>query len=182
MRRRHRRNQAAVELDITAFLNLMIVLVPVLLLSMVFTQTRAINLNFPDPKASATGADVEALQIRVTLSGDRIVLASNRDGLIAEIEPDSQGQTNGKERRPDFAALTEALKQLKRESPDKRDIALLAMPETDYQTLISAMDAIRSYPAVVATSVVPAELFPDIALGNAPAFAAAEASAQGEPQ
>lgn len=165
MRRRHRRTQSAVELDITAFLNLMIVLVPVLLLSMVFTQTRSIDLNFPDQDASLGGADVESLQIRVTLSGDDILVGNNQDGLIRHIEPGPDG--------PDFAALTETLKRIKLEVPDKRDIALLAMPDTPYQLLVSAMDAIRSYPAVVAASVVQAELFPDIALGNAPAFAAA---------
>lgn len=47
MRRRHRRLSSSPELDITAFLNLMIVLVPVLLLGMVFSQVRMIELNFP---------------------------------------------------------------------------------------------------------------------------------------
>ncbi|HBF93454.1 MAG TPA: biopolymer transporter ExbD, partial [Marinobacter adhaerens] len=47
MRRRHRRLSISPELDITAFLNLMIVLVPVLLLGMVFSQVRMIELNFP---------------------------------------------------------------------------------------------------------------------------------------
>ena len=47
MRRRHRRLSSSPELDITAFLNLMIVLVPVLLLGMVFNQVRMIELNFP---------------------------------------------------------------------------------------------------------------------------------------
>lgn len=164
MRRRHRRTQTTVELDITAFLNLMIVLVPVLLLSMVFTQTRAIGLDFPDQSASTDGADVESLQIRVTLSDDVLLVGDNQQGLIERIEPDPDGQ-------PNYDALTEALKRVKRRVPDKRDIALLAKPKTEYQQLVSAMDAIRSYPAVVAASVVQAELFPDIALGDAPAFA-----------
>lgn len=172
MRRRHRRMHSAVELDITAFLNLMIVLVPVLLLSMVFTQTRAIDLSFPDQDASLAGADVETLQIRVTLRDDTILVGSNQAGLIQEIEPGPDG--------PDYASLTAALKRLKRNLPDKRDIALLAAPETSYQQLISAMDAMRSYPAVVAASVVQAELFPDIALGNAPSFAATPDAASAE--
>jgi biopolymer transport protein ExbD len=170
MRRRHRRTQRTAELDITAFLNLMIVLVPVLLLSMVFTQTRAIGLNFPDQGASAEGADVEQLQIRVTLSGGDILVGDNRDGLIERIEPGPEG--------PDYTALTEALKRIKARVPEKRDIALLATPDTEYQQLVSAMDAIRSYPAVVAASVVQAELFPDIALGDAPAFAVEDGEGQ----
>lgn len=38
---------ASPDLDITPFMNLMIVLVPVLLLGMVFSQVRMIELNFP---------------------------------------------------------------------------------------------------------------------------------------
>lgn len=163
MRRRHRRKQGTVELDITAFLNLMIVLVPVLLLSMVFTQTRAIDLSFSQPGARAEGSDTEHLQIRVTLRGDDIIVGSSQQGLIERIEPNAEG--------PDFAALTETLMEIKERVPEKRDIALLAAPDTEYQRLVSAMDAIRSYPAVVAASVVQAELFPEIALGDAPASA-----------
>jgi len=48
MRRRHRKQTSEVDLNITPFLNLMIVLVPVLLLSMVFTQTRIMELSFPE--------------------------------------------------------------------------------------------------------------------------------------
>ena len=39
--------------------------------------------------------------------------------------------------------------------------------DTDYQTLGSTMEAVRSYPAVVAASLVDAELFPEIALADA---------------
>ena len=42
-------------------------------------------------------------------------------------------------------------------------------PDIDYQTLITAMDTVRSYPAVVAASVVEGELFPDVSLMDAPA-------------
>jgi hypothetical protein len=41
--------------------------------------------------------------------------------------------------------------------------------ETDYQTIISLIDATRSYKAVVAVSVVDAELFPEVSLAEAPA-------------
>lgn len=42
-------------------------------------------------------------------------------------------------------------------------------PDIDYQTLITAMDTVRSYQAVVAASVVEGELFPDVSLMDAPA-------------
>lgn len=160
MRRRHRRNQGTVELDITAFLNLMIVLVPVLLLSMVFTQTRAIGLDFADQQAGPEGVDVEQVQLQVILSENAIEVASSHEGIIERIPAESG--------HADYVALTEALKRIKTRMPEKQDIALLASPDIKYQQLVSAMDAIRSFPAVVAASVVQAELFPNIALGDAP--------------
>jgi len=50
---------------------------------------------------------------------------------------------------------------------DKKENTLLAEPEVDYQTLVTVMDTVRIYPAVVAASLVDAVLFPDISLGEA---------------
>ena len=46
-RRRQARSQEAPELDITAFLNLMVVLVPFLLVSAVFSRVTILELNMP---------------------------------------------------------------------------------------------------------------------------------------
>ncbi len=64
-------------------------------------------------------------------------------------------------------ALAEVLRAVKARVPDKRDITLLMAPDTDYQALVSVMDTVRSYPAVVAGSLVQAALFPVISLGDA---------------
>lgn len=80
----------------------------------------------------------------------------------------------------DYGKLTDKLKELKqslrnqddKELRDKKDILILSEADTDYQTLVSAMDAVRSYDAVVVADVVTAELFPDISLGDAPELAA----------
>jgi hypothetical protein len=53
-------------------------------------------------------------------------------------------------------------------SKDKKAITILSEPNTDYQTIVSAMDASRSYETTVAASVVDAELFPEISFGDAP--------------
>lgn len=162
MRRRHRRNEQSADLDITAFMNLMIVLVPVLLLSMVFTHMSILDLNFPG-QSQVHPLDAKNLQLRVALYGHHMEVSDNQGGLIKSI-PDVQG-------KHDFKALQAVLKSIKTQVPDKKDIVLLARPDTDYQTLITAMDTLRSYPAVVAASLVNAELFPDISLGDAPAAA-----------
>ena len=57
---------------------------------------------------------------------------------------------------------------------EKRDISILAPETLDYQTLVSAMDTVRAFKTVVAASVVDAELFPLISLGQLPAEAGGE--------
>ena len=48
MKKNRRRKYTEAELDITAFMILMIVLVPVLLLGLVFSQVTAIDVNLPE--------------------------------------------------------------------------------------------------------------------------------------
>ena len=146
MRRKHRRLVSNPELDITPFLNLMIVLVPVLLLGMVFSQIRMIELNFPGMVVALMPQGLE-------------VLDSQR-GVIRTL-PLMEGEQ-------DFNGLRETLKRIKKRVPEKTDIILEVSPDIDYQTLVTAMDTVRSYPAVVAASVVEGELFPDVALADAP--------------
>lgn len=162
MRRRHRKQAGSPDLDITPFMNLMIVLVPVLLLGMVFTQVRMIELNFPGLQADAQESlDPEQLRLVVTLIPGGIEVADAERGLIKAFP--------AKEAQQDFAGLRLVLQQIKQRVPDKTDVILEVGPDIDYQTLVYAMDTVRSYPAVVAASVVEGELFPDVSLMDAPA-------------
>lgn len=159
MRRRHRRLSTSPDLDITAFLNLMIVLVPVLLLGMVFSQVRMIELNFPGMEAGEV-PEADEFRLVVTLIPEGIEIADSDRGIIRVLPKTADGQ--------DFSALREVLRQVKRRVPEKTDLVLEVGPDVDYQTLITAMDTVRSYPAVVAASVVEGELFPDVSLMDAP--------------
>lgn len=159
MRRRHRRLTTSPELDITAFLNLMIVLVPVLLLGMVFSQVRMIELDFPGMEAGQA-PEPDEFRLVVTLIPEGIEIADSDRGLIRVLPIDQQGQ--------DFEGLRQILRQIKGRVPEKTDLVLEVGPDIDYQTLVSAMDTVRSYPAVVAASVVEGELFPDVSLMDAP--------------
>lgn len=159
-RRKHRKLVQPVELDITAFMNLMIVLVPVLLLSMVFTQNAVLDLNFPMMDENNTLQLDEKLQLQLIIRENGMNIADTKIGLIKHI-PKTSGQY-------DFKALSEFLKLLKSKVPNKTDITLLLTENVDYQTLVSTMDTTRSYPAVVAANLVEAELFPEISIGDAP--------------
>ncbi|MCK0164584.1 biopolymer transporter ExbD [Marinobacter sp. S6332] len=170
MRRKHRRLQSEPDLDITPFMNLMIVLVPVLLLNMVFAHTSVLELNFPTGESLAT-EQAEELQIQVVIHEDRFVVADNQGGVIKAI-----AQNNGEY---DFAVLKDVMKELKSRVPEKRDVIIMPSQETSYQVLVSVMDTVRSYDAVVAGNLVEAELFPEISLGDAPVVNTDEAQEAG---
>ena len=65
--------------------------------------------------------------------------------------------------------LQEVKRQLREQGIEKRSITVLSEQDIDYQTIVSAMDTVRSFKAVVAASVVDAALFPEISFGDAPA-------------
>ena len=141
-------------------MNLMIVLVPVLLLSMVFTHTTVIDLNFPSGEAADAAFDPDAVHLEVVVRGDSLVVADGRGGTIKTL-PKVDGDF-------DFKALSLVMQELKRRMPEKQDIMVLLEQETDYQTLVTIMDTVRSYPTVQNLEVVNAELFPVISLGDSP--------------
>ena len=157
---RHKLHAQSTDLDVTPFMNLMIVLVPVLLLSMVFTHTSIIELEFPSATTS-TAIDSETLHLEVIVHDNFMRIADGRGGKIKDI-PKIDGEH-------DYESLSLVMQELKRRAPDKRDITILLESDTDYQTLVSVMDKVRSYRAYQALDVVDAELFPIISLGDSPA-------------
>lgn len=163
-----RRNREEAELNITSFMNLMIVLVPVLLMSMVFSQITVLDLKLPDMAADSSAPEEEEdpskQMLELVIHDDRLVV-NYPAGTPLKTLPDVDGEH-------DFALLSNVLQEVKRQlrerDIEKRDIFILAQQDTDYQTLVTAMDTVRSFKAVVAASVVDAELFPDVSLGDAP--------------
>lgn len=158
------RDREEADLDITPFMNLMIVLVPVLLLSMVFTRITVIDLQLP-AQASGEQSELRQKQVEVVVRANRLAVNFPAGILLREV-----GQTASGE--PDYAELTLVLQELKRHlqarQADRKNISMLVSPDTSYNQVIATMDAVRSYQAVIAADVVEAELFPDIAFGDAP--------------
>jgi pentose-5-phosphate-3-epimerase len=68
----------------------------------------------------------------------------------------------------DYEQLSRLLQQIKARFPDKLDATLLLESDTPYDTLVQVMDRVRVAQVVVAGSVESAELFPEIAIGDAP--------------
>ena len=116
VRLRRLQHKEAADLDVTPFMNLMIVLVPVLLLSMVFTHTTIIELNFPAGEAAGE-IDPENVHLEVIVRNDRLVVADGRGGTIKAI-PMVDGVH-------DYEQLSLIMQEVKRRMPEKRDIAVL---------------------------------------------------------
>lgn len=171
-----RRELEEADIDITAFMNLMIVLVPVLLMSMVFNHISILELNLPDLTGAQTASAEENRQLEVVVreSGIEVYFPSGRlVKRIDQLEPEEEGE----ESRHDFRTLSTVLQDIKRQlaaksiakSIAKSDALLLSEPGVTYQALVSTMDTLRVAKTVVVADVVEVQLFPDISLGDAPA-------------
>lgn len=170
MRRSRFRNKEA-ELDITSFMNLMIILVPVLLMSMVFSHISVLDLKLPDLASDSTPTDEPKKEVLELVIEDDQLLVNYPAGAPLKWLPKIEDEETG-ELIYDFKMLSKVLQEIKRklreQDVDKNDILILSQPDTDYQTIVKAMDTVKSFQAVVAASVVEAELFPVISLGDAP--------------
>lgn len=158
----HKANEEA-DLEITSFMNLMIVLVPVLLLTMTFSQISVLDVKLPELTGGSALSQMQQSQLEVRISADGFRIYYPDDVLIQEI-PLARDETG---KSYDYAQLSLVIQEVKRQLPEKRDILLLSDPDVDYQNLVFTMDAVKSYKTVVAASVVHIELFPEISLGDA---------------
>jgi len=149
------------ELDITAFMNLMVVLVPFLLLSAVFSHLAILELNLPpDNQQQADKKQKKERNFEVIVRKDSLVVADTLGGVIKRIKL--------KDGKQDFKALSDLLIAIKLKYPKKENISLLLEPETPYDTLVQVMDTVREVKVLEVASVVRKELFPQISIGDAP--------------
>jgi biopolymer transport protein ExbD len=146
------------ELDVTTFLNLMVVLVPFLLITAVFSRITIMELDLPE---GAGGGDKPRVSIEVIVRQNFLELGNGK-GVVASI-PKVNGAYNLKR-------LGELLKKIKENYPDKTDAVILLEPDIEYDYMIKVMDAVRSFEFVPPgqTEIVKAELFPDMSIGMAP--------------
>jgi len=183
-RRRHhyrRPVKEAPELNITTFLNLMVVLVPFLLITAVFSRVTIMELTLPTG-GSSSADNKQRLTIEVIvrekgleLSNGKQVLA--RFPLLKEKDiqlPEGDAAELDASKLYDIKLLSKYLTEIKGKYPDKTDALVLMESDIEYRVLIRVMDAVRSTfirqrgaegEADVLQQVV---LFPDISIGDAP--------------
>ena len=158
MRVRRLRKHAA-QLEVTAFINLIVVLVPFLLSTAVFTRLAVLDLTLPAQSTAFNNLKGD-LQLEVVIRDGALDVGDRMGGLIRRIANTDKGY--------DYAALAELMQQIKAKFPDKTDATVLAQPNTSYDVLVQVMDAMRAGNVVQGNAVVRGELFPDISIGDAP--------------
>ncbi|MFT4939592.1 MAG: biopolymer transport protein ExbD [Paraglaciecola sp.] len=156
------------ELDITSFMNLMIVLVPVLLMMMVFSRITVLQLDLPELGDGSALSDVKDQRLELVVRAESIAVYYPQGYLVKEIPANAADS----EEEYDYQALQDILKQIKQtlinKGIDKQAATFLLEENISYQVIVSLMDTTRSYKEVLVASVVDAELFPEISLGDAP--------------
>ena len=163
MKRRHhyrRRGQEQADLDMTTFLNLMVVLVPFLLITAVFSRITVVELTMPSSAGGAV-ADEAPLRVEIIVREQGLELVEG-DALIARI-PNVEGEY-------DLPKLSEHVVELKRQHPDHDAASVLLEPQIEYDHLIQVMDTVRSTEMVVAEGQEPSRiaLFTELSIGDAP--------------
>jgi len=160
-RQRYRRRTREVpELDITTFMNLMVVLVPFLLISAVFSRVTIMELSVPTAAGgAAVGNPNFSIEVIVRKTGLEL---ANGASVVAAI-PNRDGHY-------DMDKLSEMLVRLKGDYPQKTDATVLMEPDIEYDVLIQAMDTLRQAEVPQEGSEEPGTmtLFPDISIGDAP--------------
>jgi biopolymer transport protein ExbD len=173
MARRHhyrrRTKQPAYEIDVTTFLNLMVVLIPFLLITAVFSRITIVELNLPSAAGGPSTAD-ESFTPEVIVREAGIEI-SNGKQVIATIP--------NKEEEFDLDTLSQYMVELKRSYPSQESASVLMEAQIPYDFLIRVMDIVRSIEVPIeleeGEEFVEGEpqfelvaLFSDISVGDAP--------------
>jgi len=159
-RRASHRNGETAELNITAFMNLMVILVPFLLITAVFSRLAILELNLPGSSNEPVQPQEQTFQLEVIVRESRIEVGDRNLGALG-IYPSNSGEH-------DFDALSKKLAELKMNYPDKTDASILLESDIPYDTLVQVMDRVRVQQIVTDDEVVRSDLFPDISIGDAP--------------
>jgi biopolymer transport protein ExbD len=135
----------------------MVVLVPFLLITAVFSRITIVELDLPSAKSPAPSAPTFRVEVVVRDQGLEIMDGSQ---VIAAI-PKTDGAY-------DLPKLSEYLVAIKQEYPEKEDASILLEPQIAYDHLIQVMDTVRSVETRDGARTGRSDLFTAISIGDAP--------------
>ena len=155
-----RRVTEPTELDVTTFLNLMVVLVPFLLITAVFSRIAIVELDLPTssggaaPKEPVFRVEVIVREAGMEITNGTVVIAG-----IPKVEDEY-----------DMDTLAAHIMSLKQDHPDTNQASVLLEPDIPYDYLIQVMDVVRSAEWTEEDELEPVQLalFTEISVGEAP--------------
>ncbi len=155
-----RRNRDTADLNITAFMNLMVILVPFLLITAVFSRLAILELNLPGSSSEPAEQEELVFQLEIIVRDDGIEVGDRNVGRLGVYPNEVDGY--------DFDALSGKLSDIKKSYPEKTDASILLEADIPYDILVQVMDRVRVAQTVEGNAVVRTELFPEISIGDAP--------------
>lgn len=156
-----RRNVDTAELNITVFMNLMVILVPFLLITAVFSRMAILELYLPGASNEPAASNDPVFQLEITVRQKRIEVGDRNMGTFGVYPALADGY--------DLDALSRKLAEIKKSYPTKTDASILLEADIPYDTLVQVMDRVRVSERLENDAVVRSDLFPDISIGDAPA-------------
>jgi biopolymer transport protein ExbD len=157
--RNHARYRGRNDLNIVPMLDVMVILAFFLIFTAVFSKTSVLEVHLPGPGAKNDAA-LPSLELEVIVRRSGLEVADRNKGVLETVPATASGQ--------DVVRLSTYLESVKARFPDKTSATLLVAQDVDYDTIVQVMDAVRVRLITDGGKVVRRELFPQIALGDAP--------------
>lgn len=160
MQREHKFGGRTVRLNIVPLIDVFAVLVFFLLASASLAAARlnVINLNLPEPDRTVTEQEEPPMLLTAVVRKGVIEVSDSR-GAVRNIVSTPAGYN--------LAALSDLLVEVKRAAPAEQAITLMLEADVVYDDVIKIMDTVRLTPAEARASGMPAELFPQVSIGEA---------------
>lgn len=149
------------ELDLTAMINIMVILVCFLLVTAVFSRIMVLELNLPPAQSASAGdsSPKKEFNLEVIVRKNALELNDRSGSFFQRLDNRADGY--------DMPALEQQLRQLKARFSEMRNASILLEQDIPYDTLVKVMDAVREESSTD-PNIRPPELFPDISIGDAP--------------
>ena len=163
MSRRHyyKHKHKEEDIDVTALLNVLVVLIAFLILSAVFSSISIQEIILPTQSGGGSAQDKPPLSIEIIVRKDVLQIGDGKSVTVTIPKIDNKYDTQ---------ALSENLLRLKAEHSEKEDATILIEPDIEYEYVIQVMDAVKSAEIRKAGLEKPQKvpLFPLVSIGDAP--------------
>jgi biopolymer transport protein ExbD len=160
VRRNHARyHQGRDDLNIVPMIDMMVILVFFLIFTAVFSKTNILQLNLPSSSNAAPADLPKGLKLEVIIRPNDLLVNDRNSGPLKVLENTASGY--------DLENLSVFMRRVKSQYPQMTDATILPSPNVSYDTLVQVMDTVRIY-QLPTPPFSKAELFPDIAIADAP--------------